>query len=213
MSKTSFHLRTFELMISNFQSTVLVFSVKLVKLPNPAFVLIWILLISKVFLFTCLKTLHVLNSVSFRKDQRCNSCINYLWIKSRYWMCLDQNTALGQKGMPTSTPTQHNSETAMSKSFIFKLSLLPRLPQQIEPSYISDSWIQAWKKCPALQTSRMSWWVVTCSQNTPEALCMSHTCLVCFCYFQWKLVIGDIFAAFPIPILLMYSSSRYSTVS
>lgn len=98
MSKNSFHLRTFQLMISNFQSTVTVFSVKLVKLPNPTFVSIWILLIPQLYLFTCLKTLHVLNSVSFWKDQRQNGAtatsiiyepshdIECVLIKIRLWL-------------------------------------------------------------------------------------------------------------------------------
>lgn len=36
--------------------------------------------------------------------------------------------------------------------------------------------------------------VVIRSQNMPEVLHISHTCLVCFCYFQWKLVIRDVFS-------------------
>lgn len=46
-----------------------------------------------------------------------------------------------------------------------------------------------------------------------RSLCISHICLVYY-YFQWKLVIRDVFAAFPFSILLqkMYSSGRHPMV-
>lgn len=65
MSKSSFHLKAFQVVISNVKSTVIVFSMKLVKLPKPAFVSICNLLISQLCLFTRIKTLHALNSVPF----------------------------------------------------------------------------------------------------------------------------------------------------
>jgi len=52
-------------MISYFQSAVTVFSLKLVKLPNPVFVSVCVLLIPQFYLLTYLKTLYVLSSVSF----------------------------------------------------------------------------------------------------------------------------------------------------
>jgi len=65
MINNSFYLRTFQLMISYFQSAVTVFSLKLVKLPNPVFVSVCVLLIPQFYLLTYLKTLYVLSSVSF----------------------------------------------------------------------------------------------------------------------------------------------------
>lgn len=169
MSKKSFHLRRFQLVISSFQTTVIIFSAELMILPNPIFLSICMyLLIPQFYLFTCLKTRHVLNYVPFWKDQMRNSItatsIMYkssndvggvmikiqLWLKRECWPLLQFSL--------------------MKKLICQSCSFLNChcYPVKCKCNCISDPWIQAWQKCPVLQTSCMSWWVVTCSQNIPE---------------------------------------------